>query len=360
MAACRMSAWYPTLARHALKAAVILLPDEFLEYLRSDGMALPLPAVDAPLHGHDPRRASSRRRRASSSFSSSSSSSCSSSSSSSSSSAVPAKVYSFPELDAAIEAAVAELGGSVFPRLEWTAPADAVWITETRSLKCENAGQVYRLLKASDLVQYDITTARRAAAAPLLHLVLRRWYALSGANEWRGFVTDGALVAVSQRAVGTMFDRSPGDDDRVRALLVDFVADVLRPSVPLASYAFDVYIDRKDRVWLLDLAPAHGTTATLLYTPEEVWGGDGAACCQHAASGAAAAGGSGGTTTSTVPPPTAASMTPTPVRVVTAATMTYAPHAAHGFPDDALNWAATTGKGLDDLLAHLAADSHRR
>jgi hypothetical protein len=48
----------------------------------------------------------------------------------------------FPELHAAVEAGIQQLGGQVAPRLNWSSPTDALWMSAYNSLKCCNADQV--------------------------------------------------------------------------------------------------------------------------------------------------------------------------------------------------------------------------
>lgn len=48
----------------------------------------------------------------------------------------------FPELLAEIDAAIKELGGCVAPKLNWSSPHDAVWVSSGKSLACRNADEV--------------------------------------------------------------------------------------------------------------------------------------------------------------------------------------------------------------------------
>ncbi len=48
----------------------------------------------------------------------------------------------FPELFAEIDAAIEELGGCVAPKLNWSAPHDAAWVSSSKSLACKNADEV--------------------------------------------------------------------------------------------------------------------------------------------------------------------------------------------------------------------------
>ena len=52
------------------------------------------------------------------------------------------QVPAFPELFAQIDAAIAALGGRVLPKLNWSAPLDAAWLTTTGSIACTNADEV--------------------------------------------------------------------------------------------------------------------------------------------------------------------------------------------------------------------------
>ena len=51
----------------------------------------------------------------------------------------------FPGLMADIEGAVASLGGCVAPKLSWSSPHDAVWVSARRSLACRSAAEVRTL-----------------------------------------------------------------------------------------------------------------------------------------------------------------------------------------------------------------------
>ena len=47
----------------------------------------------------------------------------------------------FPELIEDIKRRISELGGNVFPKLNWSAPKDASWVNNN-TLKCSGPGQV--------------------------------------------------------------------------------------------------------------------------------------------------------------------------------------------------------------------------
>ncbi|KAG2441184.1 hypothetical protein HXX76_004036 [Chlamydomonas incerta] len=71
----------------------------------------------------------------------------------------------FPQLRVAIEEAIESLGGRVVPKLNWSAPTDALWVSATNSLACRNADEVVLMLKSSDRVSHDVELLEAAAAA---------------------------------------------------------------------------------------------------------------------------------------------------------------------------------------------------
>ncbi|GJP41469.1 hypothetical protein CLOM_g1143 [Closterium sp. NIES-68] len=69
------------------------------------------------------------------------------------------EVPAFPALEAAVDAAIARLGGAVLPKLNWSCPKDVGWLSATGTPKCSNAQEVFLLLKASDSLTYDLCHA---------------------------------------------------------------------------------------------------------------------------------------------------------------------------------------------------------
>jgi len=100
-----------------LKSRSITLSSEFLSWLQTDGVILP-PSVELSSTGHERTQHEDgeddweiewQRRVEKESI-------CSSYSSS-----------SFPAFEAALTEAIAELGGAVVPKLNWSVPRDAAW-----------------------------------------------------------------------------------------------------------------------------------------------------------------------------------------------------------------------------------------
>lgn len=55
----------------------------------------------------------------------------------------------FISLLAEIDACIAALGGKVVPRLNWSCPTDAAWISATQSIACTSADEVRPLVDIS-------------------------------------------------------------------------------------------------------------------------------------------------------------------------------------------------------------------
>ncbi|GJN06034.1 hypothetical protein PR202_ga23719 [Eleusine coracana subsp. coracana] len=170
---CQIQEWYPTFRRHTIPTVLIPLPAAFLRYLSgqhaypnpdadSDEEPLPflLPAVAsgrqpfAPVHAHLPDPVSQLDRLNSDLFFGSGDD----------------DVYDpdaehpfspeFPELEAAVDAAITELGGAALPKLNWSAPKDATFMSADGTIRCTCFSEVALLLRSSDCVTHDLVSAR--------------------------------------------------------------------------------------------------------------------------------------------------------------------------------------------------------
>ncbi|KAM0791596.1 hypothetical protein ACM66B_006039 [Microbotryomycetes sp. NB124-2] len=292
--ACSFSSWYALFRRHSPKATVIKsLSASFVDYLESDGLFLP--------EGSGPMGISEL----------SDSDSEAENSDTDSDSDDQARQHSFPALDAEIRAIIAKYDGAVFPKLNWSSPQDAAWMIPGQNLKCQTPADVYLLLKASDFVSHDLDHAfdgcddreeggpvggaglealverlkletesadddrhqdgasdeTRDAARPFeLELVLKKWFDMPKSQEWRCFVRDRRLIAISQR------DNNFYEFLQTAAVLTDikdkiqaFFEAEIRDTFPLSSYVFDVYLTRAgDRVFVVDFNPYAPHTDSLL------------------------------------------------------------------------------------------------
>ncbi|EDQ86889.1 uncharacterized protein MONBRDRAFT_27954 [Monosiga brevicollis MX1] len=182
----------------------------------------------------------------------------------------------FPELQVAITKAIAELGGEVFPKLNWSAPKDAVWISQTNSLKCRTAGDVFLLLKSSTHAQHDLLHAYRCCQPPheerrpeKVFLVLKNYWSSAPSQEFRCFVRQGQLVAISQRHVDQHFPNLAQLATDIRFQCYHLYHDDIKRVVSQPHLSFDVICDG-NRAILLDINAWTGDSDPLLYTWQEL------------------------------------------------------------------------------------------
>jgi hypothetical protein len=190
--------------------------------------------------------------------------------------AQPDPTAEFPDFHQAIKDAIVSLGGSVAPKLNWSAPKDAAWIMlKTNSMECYTPNDIYLLLKSSNFITHDLEHAfddcpplSSDAVAPtiLYTLVLRKYRALNPAFEFRCFVRNRTLLAISQRDLNH-YDFLLPMKETLQPLIEDFFEDYLQDSFPDPNFVFDIYIeDGKGTIRLIDINPFTPTTDPLLFS----------------------------------------------------------------------------------------------
>jgi hypothetical protein len=213
----------------------------------------------------------------------------------------------FPDVVASIDAALAELGGSVFPSLDFRAPTDATWITTERVARCQTIGEILLLLKSSDKVQKELeepfehctepesaataasatepssasaassSTPPSTAATPFTPtLALRKWSTLHPSKLFRVFVWRRTLLALCQLDPN-FYEFLQKDEwrdeaqDAIEAWLEDDIAPALG-KIGLENYVMDVYLDLNERVWLVKLKPFWPkATRAVLFSWKEIY-----------------------------------------------------------------------------------------
>jgi len=200
-----------------------------------------------------------------------------------------------------IKSMIAELNGSVMPKLNWSAPKDATWIAATNSMECRSPNDIYLLLKSSDFVTHDLEQvlddcesdeedssaseagsdseeeldehaykAKSLSKIPY-HLVLRKTVPnFNLALEFRCFVRSRHLLCMCQRDLNH-FSFLPPLASQLRSLIQDFFDKNLQRSFPDESLVFDVYVPPPHhRVWLIDINPWAPRTDPLLFSWLEI------------------------------------------------------------------------------------------
>lgn len=303
------STWYPIFRKHAPKSTVIdidAVQPELLGWLESDTFVLP--------EGSGPSTSSNG---VASSSSSAASSSAYSDEDQDADEDSPEEAIKLEALDARIRQVIEKYdSGPVFPKLNWSAPLDAGFMLPGNSLQCLHPEDVYLLLKSSEFVGRDLeqiaattttSTTHEADASEGLEiatsapttlssadaeqqgeakederrirpqLVLKKWFQLAKAAEFRCFVRSNALIAITQRDV-TFYDhlQSGHLQAQIRSAIWDFWEDVMEHAQlegrwGLSDYIFDVYLTKDlGRVWLVDVNAWLPRTDPLLWTFDEL------------------------------------------------------------------------------------------
>ncbi|KAI4134088.1 MAG: hypothetical protein LQ347_001822, partial [Umbilicaria vellea] len=139
---CSYHFWHPLYRSLTPKARLIPLSPNFLTYLRSDGIVLPPESHTTLDNDADSGIFSSAE-----------------DDEASDSDAEDDPSHGWPEIHSAIRSTIAELGGSVVPKLNWSAPKDATWINAGNSMECRTPNDIYLLLKSSDFITHDLEQA---------------------------------------------------------------------------------------------------------------------------------------------------------------------------------------------------------
>ncbi|XP_053107322.1 cell division cycle protein 123 homolog isoform X4 [Hemicordylus capensis] len=184
----------------------------------------------------------------------------------------------FPEFALKVQEAISSLGGSVFPKLNWSAPRDAYWIAMNSSLKCKCLSDIFLLFKSSDFITRDFTQ-------PFIHcnddspdpnleyeLVLRKWCELIPGAEFRCFVKENKLIGISQRDYTQYYEHISKQKEEICRCIQEFFKKHIQYKFFDEDFVFDVYRDSMGRVWLIDFNPFGEVTDSLLFTWEELSG----------------------------------------------------------------------------------------
>lgn len=270
------------------KARLVRLSDAFIDYLRADGIVLPPEARAARSDDDDSGIYSLSEEDESGNNNNNNQDDEGDDEADDPSTA-------WPETHEQVRDTIAALGGKVTPKLNWSAPKDATWISATNDLCCVTANDVYLLLKSSDFITHDLEHAfddtvdagqvQGQGQGPPggerensisnrndddqnvpFYLVLRKYFNLNPSLEFRCFVRNRTLLGLCQRDLNHFPFLFSMSDQFVRTINA-FFQRYLRHSFPDPSFAFDVYLPPPhDRVWLLDVNPWAPRTDPLLFS----------------------------------------------------------------------------------------------
>ncbi|KAJ0264969.1 Temperature sensing protein-like protein [Hirschfeldia incana] len=266
---CQIQNWYPKFKSLTIKTKLHKLPESFISYLLDDSGPFLLPDSITnenamPNRVHNPEEENDDFQ-------------LSESSSSDNESDPPPPPPSFPEIEIEIKESIEALGGAIFPKLNWSAPKDAAWISPSQNLSCTCLSEIALLFRSSDSLLHDLCEAYdscsdKASSRPeSFFLALRKWYpSLKPEMEFRCFVKSNELVGVCQREVTTFYPVLVNEKELIKGLIEEFFYDSVRDVFELEDYAFDVYVTKERRVKVVDFNTWCGSTLPLMFSWDEL------------------------------------------------------------------------------------------
>lgn len=267
---CSFPSWYDKFKKCTIKSIVLPMTPEVLAYMQDNG-TLVLPEGSQP----EPTYKRNEEEEEEDDWDHCETSGC------------VVEGPKFEEYNNKLKEAIKKLGGSVFPKLNWSSPKDASWIALNNSLRCCTPGDVYLLLKSSTFVTHDLTSpfkdcddVNEADTHLDYYLVLRRWMEINPAHEFRCFVRNKELVGMCQRDVSQSYSCIAADQANIRSDIISFWKENIENRFPAPDYVVDVCRPAKDHVILLDFNVFGETTDGLLFSWPELKGLEDTRQCQ--------------------------------------------------------------------------------
>jgi len=262
--ACSFDQWYQAFKQHTIKSKVIPLEDSaFVAYLSGDGestLRLPVEEKTKEHAGHVQAHAGSD-------------------SDDWSDDEEEQTPPSFPVIEAKIKAAITSLGGKVFPKLNWSAPRDAAWLSMDKTLGCSSIGDVLLLIKASDFCLRDLTQPfvhcqdmiEEEERMPTPCLIVREWREdLVPNSEFRCFINDSRMVGISQRHDDAHFPFISANSNQIQTDIEIFYRSHIHGRFSLPSFAMDIHRNSRGDIVLIDFGPWGPVTDPLMFTWPEL------------------------------------------------------------------------------------------
>lgn len=270
---CSFSKWYPQFKKYVPKTEIVkAIPQSFIKYLEQDGIKLPdeqngRSFYTGPIEKNEENEYSDWEDEEQDSDHSSEEDT------------MPEldPIKDFPEFHQTLKDTLNKLG-PVAPKLNWSAPRDATWILPNNTMKCVEVNEIYLLLNASNYIMHDLEHAfddcsdfnDQSNEKPPFELVLRKWFDINPALEFRIFIRDSQIIGATQRDLN-YYDYLIPLTDTFKDLIDEFVEDVAIPGFPDKSFVLDLYIPRPfDKVFLIDINPFARKTDSLLYSWNEL------------------------------------------------------------------------------------------
>ena len=214
---CRLPVWYPALAEWTFPTLFVRLRDEAVKYLAAD----------------DEVRAS-----------------------------FPEEVVN--EVKSELDKAMKKGFGSHFISVDCCSLTDTERF-ESKGGSIHSAESAWKYICSSEKVRSD------AKAGKVRHICIKPYRNITLAREFRLFVVNGKLAAMSQYNLLRHYFRLDGVKDEYLKMAEDFVAATAW-KIPLEKVVIDIYITSSDKIMVVDLNPwGEPTDPLLLRTWERDW-----------------------------------------------------------------------------------------
>ena len=237
---CSIDFWYPKNSHLTIPTLFATIGEDFIQYLLKDGIVVPyMPQNDEALSDSNSEEVESDNE----------------------------DKPDFPEIFGMIQNAIDAFQG-VFPKLNWSAPKDASWIAFGNTLRCDRVSDVLLLLKVSEFITFDLKRAYELCRDQVCEvprvLALRKFQSINQSREFRCFVMDGKLVAVSQRHM-LFFKETISAMPNILEAITKFHPKII---TELQNYVFDVSV--QSNCLLIDVGPCCESTDPLLFEWDEI------------------------------------------------------------------------------------------
>lgn len=269
---CSFSNWYAKFKKYTISETKIFrpLPKEFINYLESDGIELPKNAKKDSVLFQDAQPNSDNEY-------SDWEDGDKDNGNLTDSVTKPDPTEKFKDFHDQLRETIQNFK-SVAPKLNWSAPQDATWIMTGRTMRCYSTSDLFLLLKSSDYLNHDMYHSFDEATdydpenSPKfdIELVLRKWIDINPSMEFRCFVRDRQLIAISQRDLNYYMFLQDLQDELLEKIGI-FFDDVLMSRFDSNNFIFDVYIPKPfTKVYLIDINPFQRSSESLLFSWNEL------------------------------------------------------------------------------------------
>jgi len=248
--------WYELFKAFIMESAIIPLPQDFINYLKEDGIILSKddqafpdyagvsPENPEDLFGSGDDDSDSMNLR-----------------------------NDWTDLKNQIKKVIDQWGG-VFPKLNWSAPRDATIMIPDGSLKCRNPDQVILVLKSSDIIAAELNHLPISPDTNLspYYLVLKKYSHFTQSSEFRCFVRKNILIGISQRYYTKCFNFLIRDQEKYKQQIYHFFYSHIYLKFPEEDYVFDIAIPSDKEILIIDFGRFNEVTDSCLFNWEELFG----------------------------------------------------------------------------------------